>query len=988
MVADIARVTYDPSRQYRSLVSQQGRVTLEADNNESVTLQSEALRHETIDIVGPLGTPDKGFALGSGTGPGGVTIGAGTLYLGGWRLENHKTFDLSSQPDWLDAPAFTATSGDFVVALLLTETTVTAFEDRALREVALGGPDTAARTRLMQRYLRLASSGATCAAGATSVAALLTADGVTLDKALELHSTARLQAGFVTSWTKTDVCLPKASGGYLGADNQLVRVTVTSYDSTKKTGTLLWGWNNASLVYRATVGADGATITLTDAPVDFEHAPQQTHVVELLRTAKDFGRGNYVAELEGDVVAVSVAYSFDTQQFTIATPLPANSPYITDQTPIFVRLWQGTQNFTAGQAETLDTTSDITVTITMDALPSAIAARPFWRFSVRPATPQKIYPQRYYDSPQPPDGPRQWLGDLGVISAQAKGSTLLADCVPSFNPLTNQQGGCCGLTLGPANVDARGGLQAVVDSLAGGPAVLSLKAGTYSLAAPLKLTAKHSGLTIEGCTGDVILAPGGTDMTPFSLGLILANAISGVALKRLTFAPKPFGLSANNLAGGDVPSVLFAVTIGAATTFAIEDCQFKLAAPSPYVIGAGLLVLGGTQGVRLRRNVFAGSTTSTTTQGNGALFGVWAASSSQNVSISLDQWEIVDNQFSGLAYGVAAYAQLGAVVCRDNVVAANAGGLVFIEANIADTLGYANEAANDQTNAQIGAVATGALNSDRFSDLIDKAGLIPKADFVVAPPALTDAALQALKVQLASVGAAAYHGALLGKSATTAANAAPAPTTGAAAPPAANIPAAAPGANAVLAPTPAPATPAAATAAAATAATSTPAATGAGPPATAAPGPTDVYEKVKTLSAYAEAQQPNLTPMLRFTGNDVTLSAGSYPCWVGIAALLSIKAPSSVMVCGNRSLVPTTASFACALVLEAGAVVTGNLFGQLQAATDTRTLQPAFGLLAGTPEIMVGANLISRSEYVFPAAGNARTALGATTSWDFLNTTG
>jgi hypothetical protein len=306
MVADIARVTYDPSRQYRSPVWQQGRVALEADNNEAVTLQTEALRLETIDIVGPLGTPNKGFALGAGAGPGGVTIGAGTLYLGGWRLENPKTFDLSTQPDWLDAPAFTATSGDFVVSLLLTETTVTAFEDRALREVALGGPDTAARVRLMQRYLRLASGGATCATGATSVAALLTADGVTLDsKTLELHSTARLRAGFATSASPADVCLPQASGGYLGADNQLVRVTVTSYDSTKKTGALLWGWNNASLIYRASIGADGATITLIDTPVDFEHAPQQNQVVELLRTAKDFGRDNYVAELEGDVVPTS-----------------------------------------------------------------------------------------------------------------------------------------------------------------------------------------------------------------------------------------------------------------------------------------------------------------------------------------------------------------------------------------------------------------------------------------------------------------------------------------------------------------------------------------------------------------------------------------------------------------------------------------------------------------------------------------------------------
>jgi hypothetical protein len=55
MVADIARVTYDPTRQYRSLIYQQGRVTLEADNNEAAMLAQEALRLETIDIIGPTG---------------------------------------------------------------------------------------------------------------------------------------------------------------------------------------------------------------------------------------------------------------------------------------------------------------------------------------------------------------------------------------------------------------------------------------------------------------------------------------------------------------------------------------------------------------------------------------------------------------------------------------------------------------------------------------------------------------------------------------------------------------------------------------------------------------------------------------------------------------------------------------------------------------------------------------------------------------------
>ena len=65
MAADLARITYDPTRQYRSVITQQGRVTLEADNNEAAIIAGEALRLETIDIVGPTGTPDDGYKVGA-----------------------------------------------------------------------------------------------------------------------------------------------------------------------------------------------------------------------------------------------------------------------------------------------------------------------------------------------------------------------------------------------------------------------------------------------------------------------------------------------------------------------------------------------------------------------------------------------------------------------------------------------------------------------------------------------------------------------------------------------------------------------------------------------------------------------------------------------------------------------------------------------------------------------------------------------------------
>ena len=63
MGSDRARISYDERQQYRSVVMQQGRVTLEADWNESQVISAEGSRKDLLDIVGPAGTPDNGYAV-------------------------------------------------------------------------------------------------------------------------------------------------------------------------------------------------------------------------------------------------------------------------------------------------------------------------------------------------------------------------------------------------------------------------------------------------------------------------------------------------------------------------------------------------------------------------------------------------------------------------------------------------------------------------------------------------------------------------------------------------------------------------------------------------------------------------------------------------------------------------------------------------------------------------------------------------------------
>ncbi|HTU60996.1 MAG TPA: DUF6519 domain-containing protein, partial [Polyangiales bacterium] len=88
MGSDRARRTTNPGRQYRSVVHQQGRVVLEADLNEAQDISREALRQETLDVVGPAGTPDDGYRLSfpSPNPARDLSVGAGTFYVGGVRL--------------------------------------------------------------------------------------------------------------------------------------------------------------------------------------------------------------------------------------------------------------------------------------------------------------------------------------------------------------------------------------------------------------------------------------------------------------------------------------------------------------------------------------------------------------------------------------------------------------------------------------------------------------------------------------------------------------------------------------------------------------------------------------------------------------------------------------------------------------------------------------------------------------------------------------
>ncbi len=635
MGSDRARVSYDPSRHWRGVISQQGRVTLEADWNEAAAIAAAERRAELIDLVGPAGTPDDGYAVTAVTDPqsgaatGDLTIGAGTMYVGGERMTLEADLDYADQPDWSDHegdPLWVDPAnqqGDEAVYLLLREQEVGAVEDPALLDVALGGPDTSGRRRILQRVVRGAVDQTTCAGALGELEQSWAALGLQFDPAtMRLRSGATLQVGFQQEPGPASPCDPVAQGGYLGAENQLIRVQVASIDNGVTDVLVLGALDNAFFLYRVTIAstdtaAGTTTVTLASPPIDSYHQPAAGQAVEVLRSAAQLTAADYIAATSGLVTAVTAdgAYRPDTQQLTIGTAL---GPPVTDDDsgtpkgpPLYLRVWQDTVQYTGAGPVAL---GDTGITVTLAPGPDGHHAGDFWTFAVRPGTPETVspvYPQRILDAPQPPDGPRLWACPLAVV-AWADGVPSITDCRVPFPSSGGAGGCCCTVELTPGDVD---GLQALLERLARqGPVTICLAPGTYTLPRPLVIPPVKHPVTIEGCGGEVVLTAGEQDPQIFELGLVIVDSATGVTLRGLTFALPRAQFAAPQAAFAGLPAELqrrleafgsdLTLSIGVyllrASDVTIAGCTFQFPGTTgASVFGAGVYAARAIDGLQI-----------------------------------------------------------------------------------------------------------------------------------------------------------------------------------------------------------------------------------------------------------------------------------------------------------------------------------------------------------------------------------------------------
>jgi hypothetical protein len=756
MGSDRARISYDKRRRYRGVVSQQGRVTLEADQNEDRLIGAELLREETLDIVGRSGTPDpNSFAVTQAADPFDITIGAGTMYVGGERVELETDLVYSSQSEWLDRTgdpdwlqphqADPAGRRNELVYLYLEEHEVSAVEDTALLEVALGGPDTAQRLRLVQRIRRLPTTKTTCEDAMAELVDALGHDGLQRDVSTQqLTSPAALKVVYEDQGAAGTLCEPETQGGYLGAENQLLRVQTAGPD-TDGNPTLVWGFDDASFLYRVQVRADLLTLTLASSPVDDYHKPAQGQVVEVLRTAAGLETGtdtkveispnDYVAALTGSLRTLQTGYDSTTKRVVLEQVL--EPVYINaKETPVaFMRVWQERLTFTPDQPVKL---GDTGVSVVLDGGGLSFHPGEYWQVAVRPKTPTEVYPVRYLeadatDTGEPPDGPRRWICPLAVIQWNDGTVATLDDCRDQFDglvELTKRKGsGCCDVVVRPE--DVHGTLQDIVNKFKGKDATICLAPGHYALKEPLHLGHEHSGLTIDACHGGAVLSAERGSEPAFRDGMIVLLHANKVTLRGLRFelpqapfAPGPGAAQAVVAAQiARFPKAVASqwrkhfVSIGVrpmhCALLAVEDCLFRFTIPQGQnVFGVGIFAGSECWGLKVRGNSFVRDDDYLHESGTvRVIIGYLLAPSSAAAEAVtrdagftgrftpslLQDASFRDNDFHGLSIAALAYADYGAIEIDDNTVRLCEFGFLFFSLRSWDSVHSTREQADPAT---------------------------------------------------------------------------------------------------------------------------------------------------------------------------------------------------------------------------------------------------------------------------------------------------
>jgi Family of unknown function (DUF6519) len=606
---DFSRSTFRADKHYSGVLMQQGRVQVDADWNEQQAIERHRSEAHGADVIGPSGAPqtNPGFGIELSPGADDLRIGHGHFYVDGILCENDADVLFTEQPDLRSTgqPLLPGDNGLYLAYLEAWERHLTALEDESTKEKALGGPDTATRTKTVWqvRMLQVADPGGGVDPDTElpEWAELLDSNG--------LVDPGRMQARATLEEPSPDpLCVLPPSAGYRRLENQLYRVEVHE-GGTRAEATFKWSRDNGTVASRIEPDENGDVVSGTQIRVaDLGRDDVLTFASDPLPEWLELTDDRFeLLDQRGQLVRVQTVDP-DTRTITLA---PGTMPALDAGEHPIARRWD--QRGAGASAGGVAMTGD------WQALEDGVEVRfadgvyrqgDFWlvpaRTAIGPGTGTVEWPEEGgAPAARTADGTRHHFARLALLRLQNGAFSLVeeGDCRRLFPPLTaiaasdvsfsdevcslgdastvqdaldalcQRSSSICTVLMGPgedlAELPAR--LGDAQDAL------ICLRAGTYTLDAPLRI-ADRGHVQIVG-TG-----PGTRVQAPNAEVALAFERCASPSVEKLSVATGAVGE-----AGEDAEALNGAITFSDCTSATVQSARVECAG-GPHRAGACVTV--------------------------------------------------------------------------------------------------------------------------------------------------------------------------------------------------------------------------------------------------------------------------------------------------------------------------------------------------------------------------------------------------------------
>jgi len=485
MKGDFTRFSHQPDKHYAAVLMQQGRVQLDADWNEQHDIDEHRLRTQTIDTIGVCGVPEHtpGFEITFPVGGPDLHISPGRIYVDGILCEldlpEGTTLPYSDQDPWLPHPLPSPLSPvdgrTDLVYLDVWRRHVTVIEDPHLKEVALGGPDTATRLQTVFQVKVL-----------EDVAMTDCEDQSDAWDNLAAPNPARMSARSAGVSAPDDPCLIAPGAGYRGIENRLYRIEIHE-GGAFGTANFKWSRDNGALLTSvdAFIGGPQNQVQVASVGRDGVLRFQVGDRVEVLNDEKELSDGAGIMTAVANVDEAERILDLDDDVSSLS-----------GGTRPRIRKWDQTTDPVLTQAPWHELEKGVQVGFSG----GPFAPGDYWVVPARTAIGDV---DGFIDSP--PHGVKHHFCKLALVTWHVSDSTVTADiqdCRKRFPPLTELPPGgasCCSVSVGDG-VSSRGDftdIQEAIDSLGSEPAAVCVLPGTYRLDNPILI--RRNDLVISGC---------------------------------------------------------------------------------------------------------------------------------------------------------------------------------------------------------------------------------------------------------------------------------------------------------------------------------------------------------------------------------------------------------------------------------------------------------------------------------------------------------